>query len=170
MIYPEKMNIFICDSIEESSTTYKAILQNIEEDIHLRMINVIRNRAFAGIDESKVKTVVRFGCVTPDTPTFMTESLVKEAIPVLFFGPDDRNQYEMLLVKKHKIDSKELDKMIYNVSHQYEISGAIKWVHTYYYHICQNQMRIREEKLREFQETRKKLASMAVTEMSNPEE
>jgi hypothetical protein len=161
MIYPEKTNIFICDSIEDDSITYRAILQNLCEEID--EINVMRKEKFAAIEESEAKETIRFGCVTPDTPTFLTESLVKQAIPVLFFGPDDRNQYEMLLVRKHKIEPKELHKMIYNISQRDEISGAIKWVHTYYYHLCEYQVKKTQERKRLIEEIRREIASEVIS-------
>lgn len=160
MIAPKKTNIYICDSIDEGSETFKAIKDNVSEDVDCDLCKIIRNQDLAVADESKCKEI-RFGCVTPQTPSHLTNKLLTkpEAIPILLIGNEGTENYEMVLVSEHKIDREDMKRMIYNVNSPTEIKGAIKWVHNYYYQMRELEKRMMEKMARLVKEMGKQIAA-----------
>jgi hypothetical protein len=142
LLLREKPLIFICSNIRAKQDIYKCVLDNIDNEMKRDLCEIIsEDRLFGITSENQDINSIRFGCVTPETDNLLINTLLKNIVPIIFFGPDDRQLYDRVLIQRYKLDSNTVKRMIYNVNNLHEIKGAIRWVHTYYYHLRANEMK-----------------------------
>lgn len=142
----KKKYVYISSHIKEDSETYQIIKKCLCNDLNCQYCEII------GEDELLIliqgtenkREEIRFGCVTPQTEHGMIAMLLNNIIPVLFFGPDNDRNYKFIEGLKLGIDLNLLKEMIYNIDELDQISGAIKWVHLYYYHLKEKMDEIEE--------------------------
>lgn len=159
LLLREKPLIFICSNIQANNAIYRCVLDNIENEMNRNVCEIISEDRLFGITSSDQDiNLIRFGCVTPETDNLLINTLLKGIVPIIFFGPDDRQLYDHVLIQRCKLDSNLVKRMIYNVNNLHEIKGAIRWVHTYYYHLKANEMK----KIKEIEEWRKRIASKEI--------
>lgn len=146
-----KKYVYVSSDIEKNSETYNIIENCICGDLKSEYCRIIRDEDLLVLIEGSQNKgeEIRFGCVTPETEISMIAGLLKNIIPVLFFGPDEKKRYEILTKLKIGIDLNLLNEMLYNIGAKdelKEIRGAIKWVHFYYYHLREKREEIEKER------------------------
>jgi len=156
LLLREKPLIFICSKIRKITDIYNCVLDNIDIEMKRDLCEIISEDRLFGITSSdKDINLIRFGCVTPETDNLLINTLLKGIVPIIFFGPDDRQLYDKVLIQRYRLDSDLVKRMIYNVNNLHEIKGAIRWVHTYYYHLKASE----KKKLKEIEALKKQIAS-----------
>lgn len=160
MIAPEKTIIYIANQIGDHTDIYKAILYHLCKEVDCKLCTIKRDKYILKAQESEFKEI-RFGCVTPKTRTAITLRLLQQeqAIPILLIGDDDDDmeKYENILVDIYCLDREYVERMIFNISSLNEISGAIKWVHLYYYQLLEMEKEKQEKLARKLRELKKKI-------------
>ena len=146
--------IFISSDIKKDSDQLKIIEKCIYHDLNQQYCKIIREKDLLVLIEGSEdkKEEIRFGCVTPHTESMTIVRLLKNTIPVLFFGPDKEKRYEVIAELKLGIDLDLLNEMIFDVNQLDQISGAIRWVHLYYYHLKEKMNEREKQKLEEYGE------------------
>lgn len=135
MKYYHRTDIFICESLKEQEKIYGKIIDYLrlnEEDKNTCKV-IGKNEILEKIRDSKYKEL-RFACITRKTSSIIPCELFSRGIPMLFFNLGSSELFEEFRAIK-SLDKGHIQRMIYEIDHLHEIRGAINWVHTYYYHL-----------------------------------
>jgi hypothetical protein len=135
MKYYRRTDIFICESIKEQEKIYGKIMEYLqcnEEDRNTCKI-ISKNELLEKLNDHNYKEL-RFACISKETSSMIPSDLFNRGIPMLFFNLGSSELFADFSTRS-SLDKCHVERMIYEVDHLHEIKGAINWVHTYYYHL-----------------------------------
>ena len=135
MKYYHRTDIFICESVKQHEKIYSKIFEYLccnEEDKHTCKI-IGRVELLEKLNDPNYNEL-RFACITKETSSMIPIDLFDRGIPMLFFNIGTSDLFEDFCTRS-SLDKFHVERMIYEIDHLHEIKGAINWVHTYYYHL-----------------------------------
>jgi hypothetical protein len=148
MKYYRRTDIFICESVQEQEKIYGKIREYLDRNEEDKCTcNIIGKKdILEKLKDPRHKELkgLRFACITSKTRSVILTELFDRGIPMLFFNLGNSDLFEDFRTT-YKLDKSHIERMIYEIDHLHEIRGAINWVHTYYYHLReQDQKRVNE--------------------------
>ena len=160
MKFFNRTDIFICESIHKQKDLLEKIQCCISKESRedKKCTYLDKTQLLDKLSENKHHNI-RFACISKKTGALVLHDLFNLGVPIIIIDldaneaniesenadqslgetsqSDEESSCEWLdeFCHRDKLDKDHISRMIYHVSHPHEIKGAVKWVHTYYYHL-----------------------------------